>query len=298
MKFNYKAFGMVAAASALLSLQACSGSGSENKNQNQGQEESGFAQVEEPTTFYLLPSPEDIFAFSAEKLKFSSQLLNPSENAGNYQDSKSQEVNFGVYCADMAYCAVNGQYQDAAKYLKTLKELSSKLGLEAVFNQKLSSRVDQHIEDKDSLKAIANDTYIDIKKALESQGKNATIAQISAGGWLECMYIITNSIESFSDTDLNIQQIADEKNVFESLMAYLGQYKSRPGIEETINQLKPLEEAYNKLSVVFTEQTSNTTTSDGAIVIGDGKKIEISEENFNLLKKRMAEIRTALITNK
>lgn len=81
-------------------------------------------------------------------------------------------------------------------------------------------------------------------------------------------------------------------------MAYLGQYKSRPGIEETINQLKPLEEAYNKLSVVFTEQTSNTTTSDGAIVIGGGKKIEISEENFNLLKKRMAEIRTALITNK
>ena len=303
MKFNCKTlgFGAMMTAVSLFGFQSCTGNGGNNSTddgQSAGKTQDGFAEANEQTTFYLLPSPEDIFAFSSEKLKFSSSLLNPSERASTYEDSKSKETNFGVYCADMAYCAVNGQYQDAVKYLGTLKDLSSKLGLESVFDKKLSDRIDKHIENKDSLKAIANDTYLEIKKNLERQGKNATIAQISAGGWLECMYIIINSIDSFSQTDINIQQIADEKNVFESLLAYLEQFKSKPGIEETIEQLKPLGEAYKQLSVVVVEQNGNATNKNGAIVIGGSKKIEISEDNFNTLKKKITEIRHALTSNK
>lgn len=297
MKLITRTLGIAAAASALLSLNACSGNGGNTQQQTEVTEVNEFAQASEQETFYLLPSPEDIFAFQAEKLKYSSSLLNSTDKTSEYIDSKSQEVNFGIYCADMAYCAVNGQYQDASKYLNTLKDLSSKLGLESVFNQALANRVDQYLSNKDSLKVIANDTYLDVKKALENQGKNSTIAQISAGGWIECMYIITNSIENFSTTDINIQQIADEKNVFEALMAYLEQYKNKPGVEETMSQLKPLEEAYGKLSVVVTEQ-ANTTTESGAMVIGGAKKIEISEENFNLLKQRITEVRKVLTNNK
>jgi hypothetical protein len=301
MKLNYKTlgFGAVVTATVLLGFQACNGNSNPGGNSGQESQPEGFSETQdELTTYYLLPSPEDIFAFSSEKLKFSSSLLNPTDRANTYEDSKSKETNFGVYCADMAYCAVNGQNQDAVKYLAVLRELSSKLGLESVFSNDLNDRIDGQIQNKDSLKAIANETYLDIKKALEVQGKNSTIAQISAGGWLECMYIIINSIDSFSNTDINIQQIADEKNVFESLMAYLEQFKSKPGIEETITQLKPLGEAYNQLSVVVMENPDTETNENGAIVIGGNKKIEISEENFNTLKKTITEIRHALTSNK
>ncbi|MBQ3657312.1 MAG: hypothetical protein II956_10790 [Bacteroidales bacterium] len=303
MKLNYKTLGLSAmvSATALLGLQACNGGNNNqgNSGNKQETESDGFAESnDELTTYYLLPSPEDIFAFSSEKLKFSSALLNPTDRANTYEDSKSKETNFGVYCADMAYCAVNGQNQDAVKYLAVLRELSSKLGLESVFSTKLNARIDEQIQNKDSLKVIANETYLDIKKALEVQGKNSTIAQISAGGWIECMYIIINSIDSFSNTDINIQQIADEKNVFESLMAYLEQFKSKPGIEETIEQLKPLGTAYNQLSVVVVENAGNQTTENGAMIIGGNKKIEISEENFNTLKKTITDIRQALTSNK
>ncbi|MBR4266975.1 MAG: hypothetical protein IKQ46_13060 [Bacteroidales bacterium] len=296
MKLISKTLGIAVTASALLSIQACTNSSNNNQGQTP-QEPTQEIQEAENTTFYLLPSPEDFFAFSAEKLKYSSVLLNATEKSSEYIDSRSQELNFGIYCADMAYCAVNGQYQDATKYLNTLKDMSAKLGLETVFTQALANRVDQYIQNKDSLKQIANDAYFDIKKALETQSKNATIAQISAGGWIECMYIITNSIDNFSTTDINIRKIADEKVVFESLVAYLEQFKNKPGVQETIDIFKPVEEAYQKLEVVVTENNSVKTNSD-AIVLGGNQKIEISEDNFNVLRTRIAEIRKMLTNNK
>ena len=296
MKLISKSTATALSAAALLLMQACSGS----TNQPTTGTETPAAQTQEveQTTFYLLPSPEDIFAFSADKMKYSSALLNPTSKAETYVDTKMREINFGVYVADMAYSAAFGEYKDAAKYLQTIKESSSQIGLESVFTQALASRIDKFIENKDSLKEIANDTYYDIKKSLESNNRNSTIAQISAGGWVECMYIITNSIEQFSDNDPNIQHVADEKNVFSSLLNYLGQLTDKPGIASTLKDLKPIEEAYARLQLVDAAPSSAKPSSEDAIVIGQGKKIQINEEDFNLLKARISQVRQVLTDNK
>lgn len=294
---------VVASAATLLTIQACNSGNQQTGQTTQTPTEEttsdGFDEIEQ-TTFYLLPSPEDIFAFSADKMKYSSALLNSFDKSETYINTKMQEINFGVYVADMAYAAAFGEYKDAAKYLQTIKGMSGKIGLESIFTQALANRIDQFIENKDSLKEIANDTYFDIKKSLESNNRNSTIAQISAGGWVECMYIITNSIEKYTENDPNIQHIADEKNVFTSLMQYLGQMTDKPGISETLNDLKPIAEAYSKLQMVDAEPSKNTktTNTEGAILIGGNKKIEITEDNFNLLKARIAQVRQQLTDNK
>ena len=297
MKLISKTTAAAISASALLLLQACGGS---TTTQTTGTTTDTPAQTtqEEQTTFYLLPSPEDIFAFSADKLKYSAALLNPTSKAETYVDTKMRELNFGVYVADMAYAAAFGEYTDATKYLKTIKETSTQIGLESIFTNALTSRIDKVISNKDSLKAIANDTYYDIKKELEKNNRNSTIAQISAGGWVECMYIITNSIEQFSENDPNIQHVADEKNVFSSLMKYLSQHTDKPGITATIRDLKPIEEAYARLPLVDAGPAKAKSSSDDAIVIGKDKKIQITEDNFNLLKARISQVRQALTDNK
>lgn len=297
MKLISKTLAAALSAAALVSIQACTGNGgTQQGNVNDGIEE--IKEIE-PTTFYMLPSPEDIFAFSAEKMKYSSALLNPTDKADSYIDTKMQEINFGVFTADMAYAAAFGEYKDAVKYLNTIASISSKLGLESIFNKALSARVDKFIENKDSLKDIANDTYFDIKKQLENNKRFSTIAQISAGGWVECMYIITNSIESYSETDGNIKHIAEEKNVFTSLMQYLDQQKDKPGITSTINDMKPIEEAYAKFAYEEVE-ASNTASDDedAPIKVGGNKKIKITEENFNTLKSAISQVRQQLCDNK
>lgn len=298
MKLISKSTAVALSASALLLLQACGGSTTTQTNGDNADKPAQTTQEAEQTTFYLLPSPEDIFAFSADKMKYSSALLNPTSKAETYVDTKMREINFGVYVADMAYAAAFGEYKDAAKYMQTIKEASSQIGLESIFTNALASRIDKFIENKDSLKVIANDTYYDIKKELEKNNRNSTIAQISAGGWVECMYIITNSIEQFSDKDPNIQHVADEKNVFSSLLKYLGQHTDKPGVASTLRDLKPIEEAYARLQLVDAAPANTKSSSEDAIVIGKDKKIQITEDNFNLLKARISQVRQILTDNK
>jgi hypothetical protein len=297
MKLISKTTAVALSASALLLLQACGGSTTTQNNGNADKPAQATQEVEQ-TTFYLLPSPEDIFAFSADKMKYSSALLNPTSKAETYVDTKMRELNFGVYVADMAYAAAFGEYKDAAKYMQTIKEASSQIGLESIFTNALATRIDKFIENRDSLKVIANDTYYDIKKELEKNNRNSTIAQISAGGWVECMYIITNSIEQFSENDPNIQHVADEKNVFSSLLKYLGQHTDKPGVASTLKDLKPIEEAYARLPLVDAGPSNTKPSSEDAIVIGKDKKIQINEDNFNLLKARISQVRQVLTDNK
>ena len=178
MKLISKSTAAAISASALLLLQACGGSTTTQNTNGDNTAKPAQTTQEEQTTFYLLPSPEDIFAFSADKLKYSAALLNPTSQAETYVDTKTREINFGVYVADMAYAAALGENTDAAKYMQTIKETSTQIGLESIFTNALISRIDKYIENKDSLNAIANDTYYDIKKELEKNNRNSTIAQI------------------------------------------------------------------------------------------------------------------------
>ncbi|MBQ5513751.1 MAG: hypothetical protein IIT83_08700, partial [Bacteroidales bacterium] len=119
MKLISKTTAAAISASALLLLQACGGSTTTQNTGDKADKPAQTTQDAEQTTFYLLPSPEDIFAFSADKLKYSAALLNPTSKAETYVDTKMRELNFGVYVADMAYAAAFGEYTDATKYMKT-----------------------------------------------------------------------------------------------------------------------------------------------------------------------------------
>ena len=86
--------------------------------------------------------------------------------------------------------------------------------------------------------------------------------------------------------------------MFSSLLKYLGQLTDKPGIASTLKDLKPIEEAYAKLPLVDVAVSDSKPATEDAIVIGKGKKIQITEESFNLLKARISQVRQVLTDNK
>ena len=81
-------------------------------------------------------------------------------------------------------------------------------------------------------------------------------------------------------------------------LKYLSQHTDKPGITATIRDLKPIEEAYARLPLVDAGPAKAKSSSEDAIVIGKDKKIQITEDNFNLLKARISQVRQALTDNK
>ncbi len=90
----------------LFTLYSCDGN-NDSDNNDDSDTINDFTEInDENLTFYLIPSPKDMFSFTKKgDLSFSSEVLNPKENADKYIDSKSQELGFGIYSADLAYTA-------------------------------------------------------------------------------------------------------------------------------------------------------------------------------------------------
>lgn len=284
----------IVAASALM-FQSCAGD-SNNQNNQQQQQQTQTSQTNE-NNFYLIPSPEDLFAFTKDKnLQFVPGLVNPIENIDKYVDNRSKEINFGTYSADMAYSTAFGKYQESLKEFKIVRQLSDEIGIGNVFTQSLINRIENVKEDRDSLKQISSDIYLDIQNFLDSKNRAKTMSLISTGGWLEFLYIIVNSVDKYEAENPTIQRIADQKIIFDNLMLRLEQQQSDPSIKSTIAELSPLKEAFAQLEVEKNNTTSSTNNS-GAIKVGGGMKIKMTENNFNKIKETITSVRNNITIN-
>ena len=293
MKTSFKLLTFVFAISMLYLLPACGDDTNNDKNTKDSLAQDVTEINEENLITYLVPSPKDMFAFTKEgNLKYSDDVLNAKENADKYIDTKSQEIGFGIYSADLAYSAAFNQTNTAGEYLKVVESLSDKIGLGSVFTESLINRF-KKIENKDSLLKVTNDTYYDIVKFLEENDRNTSLSLISTGGWIESLYIVTKLQNKFEKDNEIIQLIADQKNIFENIVLSLQQREADPNVADLIKDLRPIKTVYDGLEVIKIENPDiNVKTNQ--IIVGGSTKIVMTENQFNQLKKAMTDVRNKL----
>lgn len=249
-------------------------------------------------TFFLVPSPEDVFGFADnQSLTYNKELLNPVSNLNKYDnDIKLQEFNFGVYAADLAYSAAYNKNDETVQYLNVVRELSLDIGLSEVFNESLVNRIEHISPQKDSLIAISNDTYFDIIRYLERNDKPSTLAIMAAGGWIECMYLVVN-LTPFEEGNEIVQQVADQKMIVSNLWRFLEQNQDDKSVKSLMDDFKAILELYNQLEVIVDEHKSPKTENNEIIVVGGNSKIVINQTQYDNLKKIIVETRNKLTHN-
>lgn len=248
--------------------------------------------------FYLVPSPEDVFGFADDQsLIFNKDFLNPVDNLTKYNDVKLQEFNFGVYAADLAYCAASNKNDETVQYLNVVRELSQKVGLADVFNESLVFRIEHVSPVKDSLIALSNDTYFDIMRFLERNDRQTTLSIMAAGGWIESMFLVVNQTD-FSDA-ITIQKIADQKIIISNLWMFLSQNESDINVKAVLDEFKPIYDLYQSLDVVVSDNNNNIVTDDNetVYVVGGNNKTVISETQYQELKNIIVDARNKLTLN-
>jgi hypothetical protein len=274
------------------------GCGSDSKKGNESEQEMQVETTNQSDkfgeTFYQIPSPEELFAFlQGGKLPFKANLLNPIDKANQYVEVKSKELNFGIYIADLAYSAAFSRYQESLKNIESVRKMSEDIGISSVFDAALTKRIQNIFENADTLLNVTNSSYYKIVTYLEENERNRTLALISTGGWLECLYIFTNLVDKYNPNDPTVQRIADQKLTFENLLEYLKKHQEDINIKSTIEDLEPLKNAFAALEEVKINQASSSG-SGNVIVVGGSKKINITESQFQTLKEEIAKIRNKI----
>ena len=216
-------------AAATLSLVASCGNANKNGKADRLKEIDAAADTLSQTikfgnTLFSLPSPYHLTMMVKNTgLKFNESLLNPVENQQQYTSVYKKCVNLGVYGADLAYMNIYQQSPLIISHFSVVKNLANDLDLTSAFNKNLVERVENNVDNTDSLLHIMSSTYRDVDVYLKESQRQREGALVLAGGWIEAMYMLTQLAKE-NRNQLLIQRIGESKQPLENLIKILSPY--------------------------------------------------------------------------
>ncbi len=259
-------------------------------------EEGEVAVKEADSKHYILPSPFELAALIRKaNTNYTKELLNPVSSIGNYTDNYKKALNLGVYGADLGYTLMYNQSQDGVDYLNVCKNLANELGIIGAFEASTIGRVEQNIDNQDSLITIAAMTFSRSDMYLKEHERFYTSSLILSGGWIEALYIAAQVAETTSNEAI-IDRIGEQKISLDLLIAQLKKFE---GEEETvvdlINDLTLLQEIYSGVSISYEYKKTTIDTSSRISVINSTSTVNVSNESLNNIIGHISTVRSKII---
>ncbi len=170
---------------------------------------------------------------------------NTVENVNRYFTAKSKAYNIGVYGSDLSYASTYQMTQETMLYLEAVNQLGSDLGISSIYNEDLLTRIDENINDKDSLVEIISLTIYETYDYLNKNGKEDLSILMVAGGWVEAMYLTTNVSANVQNNPEIVKIIYSQKPGLDKLIEIVEARKDNPDVKELLDDLQPIKEAFN-----------------------------------------------------
>lgn len=288
---------------AIVSIMAMSCSNKSSKNQAQGLDweseqniDSLSQTIKFSNTLFSLPSPYQLTLLVRKSgVSFNSNLLNPIENNQNYTSNFDKCVNLGVYGADLAYMSIYEQSPLIVSSFSVIKGLSNDLDLTSSFNKELVERIENNVNNKDSLMSIVSSAYRDMDVYLKETQRQREGALVLAGGWLESMYILTQlTIESKNDA--LAQRIGESRQPLDNLIKILSPYyHDSQEIEKLLNELVELADIFAGVELQYTYVVPEIDAQKKMTIVKSVTKIIISDDVLNDITKKVNTIRDGII---
>lgn len=247
-----------------------------------------------PDIVFQVPSPDELFGLIKNSgCKFRDDIMNSEKSV--YESKTAQELNLGIYAADLAYLAAFEKFQPSLKYFGKVKSMSDQMGLSTAIGNDTYSRLEKNIASADSLLEITNNSYYSVVQKLEENGNGKTLALIMSGGWIESMYIATNLVGKYNEKDQNIQRIASQKVTFNNLIQNLEKYKDQPEVSDQLTKFDNVKAIYDKVIKEAVEQNTISKIDTSSVVIGQKSKYIFTKEMYDSFSKEIANLRSLII---
>jgi hypothetical protein len=247
--------------------------------------------------YHLYPSPAEMLAaIDMANLEFDGELPNSLEHVSKYLDSRSIILNLGVYITDMAYCALFGRHEETVDYLDILPNMAERIRIAGALNNAMIDRVKSNVEYPDSLFNISNEAFIRMLSFCEKNQCSNTMMLISAGAFIESLYLAVKTAGEYNMENYLIKHLADQKFTIDNLMADVEKNVDDPNVLSTMFELKPIKDIYDHLER-YEVKTTLTKDNSNRLVIAGGTKFSLTEEDYNRLKTTTIEIRNKITQN-
>lgn len=254
---------------------------------------------DENLVFYSFPSSQEMFSFIKKdaKLIFRTDLVNPTENLSKYIDTKSKTFALGIYLTDLSYMTLFNKTSDAYQYIDVITRLSNDLRISLPFQEDFLNRIKNNLNNEDSLIYISDQYSSKIVDYLLQNNKDKTLSNITTASYIEGLYIALNLVETYSNDNQVIQRIIEQKHSFTNLIKYANKYHNDANTKVALELLNDIYKSFEKFSEKQDEEVSMERVADNRMILKGGKKLIISEQEYNELKSKVIEIRQKIVEN-
>ena len=183
-----------------------------------------------PTSFQISQLLQDANA------AFILAITNPVENVDKYETQRAKALNLGIYGADLSYASTYNRKEETLELLKASKSLIDGLQISNVFTQSMANKIEENVENKDSLISIISHSFYRTYAQLNQNGQDKLALLVVAGSWIEGLYITTQLAISSNYDDRIMKIVADQKITANKLAELCEKYKD----DADVNSILPL----------------------------------------------------------
>lgn len=248
--------------------------------------------------FSALPSPlESAMLIKSAGARFNESQMNDLDNVNNYVTTRSMALNLGIYTCDLSFASLYEQTQLIIDYMNAAKKMADGLGILSAVEQSTLDRLEDNINDSDTIMKIVSETFLNSNSYLEENNQPAVAAMVLVGGWFEGLYISTQLVDmkDFNGNKL-VGRIIDQKLSIDILLQLLQRSQGNPAIDEIVGQVKKLKTVFDKISIESSAVSAEYDNSANATVLKSQVRTVMSREVFQELTKTVAEIRNSFVT--
>lgn len=278
-------------------MTSCNDTKQETNGQDVSNEEVLQHNIEEAKSlFYSLPSPiETASLLQKTGAEYDATVLNPVVNVNKYELASTKAINLGIYGSDLSYASVFDQTQEVMFYLSSCKKLADGLGISNAFDAETMARIEENINDKDSILHLISDTYWMADAYLEENERSNLSALIISGGWVEGLYIATQLAKSNPNPEL-IDRIAEQKLSLTHLLAIIETYRDEHGdVNDVFIELKEVETLFSQMNIDNKKTETKVNETTGITTIGGKNKLILEGELLVRITNKIEQIRNRFI---
>jgi hypothetical protein len=247
-------------------------------------------------SLFSVPSPYQLSILIKDiGSNYNSELLNPAENYKLYTGLFKKSINLGIYGADLGYLNIYKQAPSAITYFSIIKIMSQDLGLTSAISPNIMSRIENNIDNQDSLLFIMSNLYRDVDYYLKESQRQREGALVLAGGWIEAMNFLTKlAIES--KNELLIQRVGENKQPLENLIKILSPYYNESeDIKKLVDDLIDLAYEFDGVETTYEFKAPTTIPQSRITKVHSISKIVVSENVLKTIDTKVSNIRNLLI---
>ncbi|WP_425391441.1 hypothetical protein [Ekhidna sp.] len=259
--------------SVAILMSACGGG-------NKASEESSAEKKEEIKSFvekeftYPLPTAFEVSQMLGNaNTSYSPEIVNDPAKVDEYVATWQKAANLGVYGADLSYAATFDKTQATIDFLDVSKKLIDDLNITSAFNESMAQRIENNMDNIDSLIFIVSESFYDTYNYLNANGEEKTSILVIAGSVIEGLHITCQLVKMSENKGELMAVLANQKAQVVKLVELMEDHQDDENVSKVLPNLRYINLVYDQL----------------------GEATEMTEGQFNDIANSVQEMRDHIV---